>query len=173
MRLPFERTLPVVGLVVAAAAIPVAVMRGFGRSMVMVPMDFHFVVVAIAGVAALAAALALTAVGVRRGDGRAVIVGAAFSGMASMLFVHALATPSVLIGSNGLVQLAGAANLPAGAAVLSLSAVPALRRPASVVPVLVLQGLLMRQSRSWPWSASPTPGRSRSCRGRAAALQRS
>src|SRR5581483_8473538 len=80
MRLPLERTLPVVGMVVAAAAVPVAIMRGFGRTMVMVPMTVHFGVVAVAGLAALAAALALTAAGVRRGDGRAVIVGAAFSG---------------------------------------------------------------------------------------------
>jgi hypothetical protein len=116
-------------------------MRGFGRTMVMVPMSLHFTVVAAAGLAALGAALALTAAGARHHDGRAVIVGAAFSGMASLLFVHALATPSIFIGSNGLVQLAGAAKLPAGALVLALSAVPVLRRPASVAPLLALQAL--------------------------------
>jgi HD-GYP domain-containing protein (c-di-GMP phosphodiesterase class II) len=41
------------------------------------------------------------------------------------------------------VQLAGASNLPVGAAVLALSAFPALRRPASVAPLLVLQGSLL------------------------------
>jgi HD-GYP domain-containing protein (c-di-GMP phosphodiesterase class II) len=143
MRLPLERALPVVALVAAAAALPTALMRVFGRTMVMVPMSLHFGVVSVAGSAALAAALALTLAGVRRGDGRAVLVGVAFSGMASMLFVHALATPSILIGTNGLVQLAGAANLPLGAAVLALSAVPALRRPATVGPLLALQGALL------------------------------
>jgi HD-GYP domain-containing protein (c-di-GMP phosphodiesterase class II) len=143
MRLSFERTLPVAGLVIAAGAIPAALLRTFGRTMVMVPMSAHFAVVLVAGVAAFGAALALTVAGVRRHDGRAVIVGAAFSGMASMLVVHALATPTMLIGTNGLVQLAGAANLPAGAAMLALSAVPALRRPASVAPVLALQALLL------------------------------
>ena len=138
-----ERGLPVLGLVITAGAIPVVALREFGRTMVMIPMTAHFAVVAVAGAAAFAAAVALTVAGVRRGDGRAVIVGAAFSGMASMLVVHALATPTVLIGANGLVQLAGAANLPAGAAVLTLSAVPALRRPASVVPLVVVQCVLL------------------------------
>src|SRR5262245_41043109 len=103
LRLRLERTLPVSGLAVVAASVPVALMCIFGRAMVMVPMHLHFVVVAVAGFAAFVAALALTVAGVRRGDGRAVIVGAAFSVMASMLFVHALATPTVLIGTNGLV----------------------------------------------------------------------
>ena len=41
--------------------------------------------------------------------------------MSALLFVHALASPGVLIGANGLVQFAGAGNLPAGAAVLIAS----------------------------------------------------
>jgi HD-GYP domain-containing protein (c-di-GMP phosphodiesterase class II) len=143
MRRMVERGLPVLGLVLMAGAIPAVALHEFGRTMIMVPMTAHCVVVAVAGAAAFAAAVALTVAGVRRGDGRAVIVGAAFSGMASMLVVHALATPSVLIGDNGLVQLAGAANLPAGAAVLTLSAVPALRRPASVIPVVAVQCALL------------------------------
>jgi hypothetical protein len=141
--LRLERTLPVAAIAVAAAAVPAGIMAAAGRTMVMMPMALHFAIVAVAGLAALGAGLALTLAGKHRRDGRAVLVGAAFSGMASMLFVHALATPSILIGANGLVQLAGAANLPVGAAVLVLSAVPALRRPASVAPLLVLQGALL------------------------------
>jgi HD-GYP domain-containing protein (c-di-GMP phosphodiesterase class II) len=143
MRKPLERALPVYALAAVAAAVPAAILLRFGRIMVMVPMRIHFEVVSVAGVAAFAAAAALTVAGVRRADGRAVLVGAAFSVMASMLFVHAIATPTVLVGANGLVQLAGAANLPLGAAVLALSALPALRRPASVMPLLVVQGLLL------------------------------
>src|SRR5207248_10130119 len=70
-------------------------------------------------------------------------IGTAFSAMASMLLVHALATPSMLVGSNGIVQLAGAGNLPVGAAILALFAVPALRRPTNVRPLLVLHGVLL------------------------------
>jgi HD-GYP domain-containing protein (c-di-GMP phosphodiesterase class II) len=143
MRRSLERVLPIFSLGVVATAVPITVLLVFGRVMVMVPMKVHFAVVAVAGLAAFGAAIALTVAGVRRGEGRAVLVGAAFSVMASMLFVHALATPSVLIGANGLVQLAGAANLPAGAAILALSAFPPLRRPASVAPLLAMQGLVL------------------------------
>jgi hypothetical protein len=59
--------------------------------------------------------------------------------MASMLFVHALATPGILIGDNGLVQLAGAGNLPAAAFVLALAGWPALNRPSTMRPLLLLQ----------------------------------
>src|SRR5580765_3029916 len=121
MRLPLERSLPVAGLAIAAAAIPLVLLRSFGRTMVMIPMTLHFAVVSLAGLVALGAALALTVAGARRGDGHSVLVGAGFSVMAAMLVVHALATPTILIGANGLVQLAGAGNLPVGAAVLALS----------------------------------------------------
>jgi HD-GYP domain-containing protein (c-di-GMP phosphodiesterase class II) len=143
MRLNHARRLAeTLGLAAVAAAGPAVVLVAVGHRMVMVSMLGHFIVVAVAGAATFAASIALTVVGARRRDARAVVVGAAFSTMAAMLFVHALATPSVLIGANGLVQLAGAGNLPVGTVILSLSALPALRRPDSVRPVLVLQALL-------------------------------
>ena len=57
------------------------------------------------------------------------LLGTAFSTMTALLAVHGLATPGVLAGPNGVVAFAGAASLPAGALVLALSALPALRRP--------------------------------------------
>lgn len=136
-----RRLAETLGLAAVAAAGPGLVLFAVGRQHLMVSMLAHAVVVASAGVLAFAASLAITVVGARRKDGRAVIVGAAFSTMSALLFVHALASPGVLIGANGLVQLAGAGNLPAGVAILSLSTVPALRRPASVKPLLAVQGL--------------------------------
>jgi HD-GYP domain-containing protein (c-di-GMP phosphodiesterase class II) len=127
------------GLAGIAAVGPAVVLFAIGRQMVTIPMVDHFIVVGIAGAVTFAASLAMTVVGARRRDGRAVVVGAAFSTMSAMLFVHALASPGVFIGMNGLVQLAGAGNLPVGAAILSLSALPAFRRPESVRPLLAVQ----------------------------------
>ncbi len=127
----------------AAAAGPTLVLAAFGHRMLMIPMRLHFVLVGLAALVALGAALALTLAGARAHDGRAVLVGTAFSTMASLLFVHALATPTILIGENGLVQLAGAGNLPAGAVVLALAGWPALSRPGSMKPLLALQAAVL------------------------------
>ena len=129
------------GLSAVAAAGPAVILAAVGSQHLMFPMLVHCIVVASAGALAFAASVAVTVVGVRRNDSRSVIVGAAFSTMSAMLFVHALASPGVLIGMNGLVQLAGAGNPPAGVAILSLSAVPALRRPTSLKPLLAIQVL--------------------------------
>jgi hypothetical protein len=66
--------------------------------------------------------------GLRTRDGRAVIAGGAFAAMTLLLAIHGLATPGVLLGPNGVVALAGGTALPAGAAILSLAALPAARR---------------------------------------------
>jgi hypothetical protein len=71
-----------------------------------------------------------------------VLLGCAFSTMTALLAVHGLATPGVLVGPNGVVTLAGGASLPAGAAVLALGALPAVRRPRRLAPLLVLQAVL-------------------------------
>jgi HD-GYP domain-containing protein (c-di-GMP phosphodiesterase class II) len=131
--------IPLLAAMLPAAAAPALLLGLLGHDMLMIPMPVHFVVVGLAGLVALAAAIALTIVGARAGDGRSVLVGTAFSTMASMLFVHALATPSILIGDNGLVQLAGAGNLPAAAFVLALAGWPALNRPSTMRPLLLLQ----------------------------------
>src|SRR5205823_9913445 len=100
----------------------------------------HFIGVGVSALAAAAVSLALTIVGVRRDDGRVVLIGTGFTVMSALLAIHGLATPGAIIGMNGVISLTGAATLPAGAAVLALSAVPTLRRPHSVRALLVLQG---------------------------------
>lgn len=101
--------------------------------------NVHFFGVGVTAVLASAAALALTVVGVRRRDGRVVLVGAAFTVMAALLAIHGLATPGVLIGNNGVIALTGAATLPVGGGVLALSAFRGLRRPQGIRAILVLQ----------------------------------
>ena len=61
---------------------------------------------------ATAAGVALSYGGWRRGDGRAVLVGTAFTVMASLLLVHGVASPGFVVEMNGVVSLTGAATLP-------------------------------------------------------------
>ena len=63
---------------------------------------------------------------------RASVSGDGAEAMSALLAIHGLATPGVLVGMNGVLALTGAATLPAGAAVLALSAAPPLRRPQDV-----------------------------------------
>ena len=81
---------------------------------VMPPSWFHAAVAGAGGALAAIAAVALSVIAVRLNDGRAVLLGFAFSVMSGAARFHALATPGVLIGDNGLVQAAGALNLPLG-----------------------------------------------------------
>lgn len=115
-------------LLAASAIVPAAALHfvaGEGAAPIGAP--GHLVVVTIgAGVAAVASA-GLMLGGVRDQDARAVIAGGAFSVMTLLLVLHALATPGVLFGPNGVVALAGGAALPAGGALLTLAAVPGLR----------------------------------------------
>ena len=130
-------------LVAASASGPLAILHFFGRDQVQVDSWIHFGFLAFGSLAAAGAALALTIVGARRGDGRTVLLGTAFSVMTGILAVHGLATPGILAGQNGVIAFSGAAVLPAGGAILALSAVPALRRPTAVRPLLALQAVLL------------------------------
>jgi HD-GYP domain-containing protein (c-di-GMP phosphodiesterase class II) len=130
-------------LVAASASGPLAILHFFGREQVQVDDWVHFWLLAFGSLAAATAALVLTIVGARRGDGRTVLLGTAFSVMTAILAVHGLATPGVLTGPNGVIAFSGAAVLPVGGAILALSALPALRRPTAVRPLLVLQGVLL------------------------------
>ncbi len=118
-----------------------ALLRFYGHKMVMFGWQVHFIGVGVSALVAAIAAIALTVVGVRRNDGRAVLVGTAFTVMAALLAIHGLATPGVLIGMNGVIALTGAATLPVGAAVLALSALPSLRRPTNLHALLLLDAL--------------------------------
>ncbi len=134
-----ERLVPLAVLVGIGGVLPVVLQVGFGHRMVMFGTPVHFVGVGVSALAAAVVSLALTIVGVRRNDGRVVLIGTGFTVMSALLAIHGLATPGAIIGMNGVISLTGAATLPAGAAVLALSAVPTLRRPRSMHALLALQ----------------------------------
>src|SRR5437762_14139565 len=121
MRRPFGLIVPVM---IICAGLPVAALVLVGEVEVMPPMWVHFYGVGVTALAATLAAVALTTVGARTGDVRTVVVGGGFSLMAALLAVHGLSTPGVLIGPNGLIAVTGAATLPVGGAVMTLSALP-------------------------------------------------
>src|SRR5215217_431789 len=121
-----------------AVGVP-AVLHAFGGREVQIASWIHFTLVAAGALVAAVASVWLTVAGARAHDGRTVLLGAAFSTMTALLAIHGLATPGIVVGMNGVVALAGAASLPAGAAVLALSALPAMRRPLSIRPVIGLQ----------------------------------
>ena len=119
-----------------------ALLHYVGRREARVGADVHFWLVASGATVAAVASIALTVGGVRARDSRTVLLGAAFSTMTALLAIHGIATPGIFVGDNGVIALAGAASLPAGATVLALSALPAMRRSVSLRPVLALQAFL-------------------------------
>jgi HD-GYP domain-containing protein (c-di-GMP phosphodiesterase class II) len=139
MRGTDARSLPLVAAVAALAVIPGAVLEWTKSEPAAVAGGTHFALVACAALTATVASAILTVAGVRRRDGRTVLLGTAFSTMTALLAVHGLATPGVLVGPNGVVKFAGAASLPAGAVVLALAALPALRRPRRIELLVRIQ----------------------------------
>ncbi|MBA2742545.1 MAG: HD-GYP domain-containing protein [Actinobacteria bacterium] len=117
---------------------PPAVLHFVGRDKVYWGGWVHFTTVAAGAMLATVCAIALTVVGARRADARAVLVGGAFSVMAALLVLHSVTTPDILVGDNGVVAFAGGATLPVGASILALSVLPVLRRPEAVKPLLAL-----------------------------------
>jgi putative nucleotidyltransferase with HDIG domain len=138
-----ERLAPVLALAALAAAVPPLLLHMFAGDTIAMEGIVHFAGVGLTALAATAAAVTMTIVGARRSDGRTVLIGTAFSIMAALLALHGLATPDVLVEMNGVVAFTGAGTLPIGAAILALTALPALRRPESVRPLLLLQGVLL------------------------------
>ena len=133
-----------------AVGVPAA-LHSFGTRELVIPSWTHFTLVGAGALVAAVASVWLTIAGARANDGRTVLLGAAFSTMTALLAIHGLATPGLLVGPNGVIALAGAASLPAGAAVLALTALPSLRRPLRMRPVLILQaGLAVGSSGSAP-----------------------
>jgi hypothetical protein len=122
--------LPVLAVLARASLLPVVLLVGTSmHDMVMFGPVVHLIVVGTAGALAGAASVAMSVIAARRNDGRAVWLGMAFSVMATLLVIHGLATPGVILPANGIVQVAGALNLPIGGAILAASALPLLRRP--------------------------------------------
>jgi putative nucleotidyltransferase with HDIG domain len=108
---------------------------------------FHFCLVIITTTLAGGAAFWLTAIGARRGDARAALVGTAFSAMSALLLLHGLATPGILLSEQpgdqtALLAFAGGATLPVGGAILSLAAWPSLLRSEAVPAILRLQAVV-------------------------------
>jgi putative nucleotidyltransferase with HDIG domain len=140
MRVPLRLRIDGPRLALLAAALaPAFVVLPAAKAMMMPAPAVHFgLVAAVAGLSA-AASLALTVAGARAADGRAVLLGTAFSTMTALLAVHGLATPGILVGDNGVIALAGGLSAPVGGVLLALTALPALRRPRRVAPLLALQ----------------------------------
>lgn len=137
-----DRLLPVLLFAGLLATVPLPTVHALAPQSVEIPGWVHFVAVGQTALLATAAAIVLTAIGIRRRDSRAVLVGTAFTAMAALLALHGFATPGILVGYNGVVSFSGGATLPVGGAVLALSAIPALAGPRAVWPLLWLQGLL-------------------------------
>jgi HD-GYP domain-containing protein (c-di-GMP phosphodiesterase class II) len=131
--------LPVFAVIARAGVIPTLLLSMGSMHMVMFAPVVHMTVVGIAGGLAVVASVAMSIVAARRNDGRAVWLGMAFSVMATMLVLHALATPGVIVPDNGVVQVAGALNLPFGGTILAASGLSALSRPRNVKLLLRLQ----------------------------------
>jgi HD-GYP domain-containing protein (c-di-GMP phosphodiesterase class II) len=136
MRRPLGLIVPVL---VMSGALPVALLIASGEREVMPPLWVHFYGVGVSALVATAAAVALTTAGARSGDVRTVVVGGGFSLMAALLAVHGLTTPGVLIGSNGLIAVTGAATLPVGGCVMALSALPQFGSARAIPRVLAVQ----------------------------------
>ena len=127
----------------AAAIVPPALIHFVQPQDVILSSGTHFWSVVLSSLLATAAGVALSYGGWRRGDARAVLVGTAFTVMASLLLVHGLASPGFIVEMNGVVSLTGAATLPVGGVILALSALSAVRGPRAVRALLWLQAALM------------------------------
>ncbi|HEX3688302.1 MAG TPA: HD-GYP domain-containing protein [Solirubrobacteraceae bacterium] len=122
-----------------AALIPTLLIAVSGTGMFMVAPWLHIVVVGAAASFAMAASVVMSAIAMRRNDVQALWLGMGFSVMATLLLIHALATPGMILPMNGLVQVAGTLNLPIGGALLAASGVSALRRPRLIKLLFGLQ----------------------------------
>jgi putative nucleotidyltransferase with HDIG domain len=130
-------------LAAAAAAVPLLVLVTVGSNPVDLTPEAHFWPVVIAGGTSAFVAIGLTLAGVRARDGRVILLGTAFSTTTALLMVHGFATPGVVVpGMNGVIALAGGLSIPVGAGLLALTAIPGLRRPKRIAPLLVMQGVL-------------------------------
>src|SRR5436309_706654 len=94
-----DRVVPAVTLGLTIGVIPFAAIYVVAHRHVMLSGQVHFIGVGLTALVAALAALALTIAGARRRDGRTVLVGTAFTVMASLLALHGIATPGIQPGS--------------------------------------------------------------------------
>ena len=128
---------------IALVTLPGGILHFFATEQVGFGGKAHTIFVGVTAAVAAVAAIALTIAAARRRDGRAVMLGTAFSVMAALLVLHGVATPYFWFGPNGVVDFSGGATLPVGGALLTLCTLPALRRPDVVRPLLAFQGVLL------------------------------
>jgi putative nucleotidyltransferase with HDIG domain len=128
-----------------AAVAPALIECGFGETHVSISPTVHFYAVGMTALGAAAASVALTGIGARFQDTRTVLIGTAFAVMAALLALHGLGTPGFIFPDYqyGIVVITGGLTLPAGAAILALSAVQLPRFIRGVKPLLVLQAVLL------------------------------
>jgi putative nucleotidyltransferase with HDIG domain len=119
--------------------VPAAVVALIGSRALTMPKELHFGLVGGAAAITSFASMALSLAGARARDGRAVLMGMAFSTMTALFAVHGLATPGFLAGPNGVIALAGGLSIPVGAYLLALTALPPLRRTRDVGPLIAIQ----------------------------------
>src|SRR3954466_7654608 len=136
------RTRAVLLVMLVALAGPAALVALAGSRPMAMPAMLHFGLVGAVAALTCGASVALSLAGARARDGRTVLMATAFSTMTALFTVHALATPGFLVGMNGVISLAGGLSIPAGAFVLALTALPALRRPGHVRPLVAAQIIL-------------------------------
>jgi putative nucleotidyltransferase with HDIG domain len=129
-------------LAAVAATVPLVGIVLYGKTPVNLSPEDHFFPVVIAAGTAAVVAFGVTMAGIRARDGRAILLGTAFSTTTALLAVHGFATPGVIVGMNGVIALAGGASLPVGTTLLALTALPGLRRPRRIAPLLILQAVL-------------------------------
>ena len=101
----------------------------------------HVAMVAVSVTVAGASALGLTLAGARARDSRTVLLGGAFATMGALLTLDGLATPGLFAASSEPMAMAGSLALPVGIALMSLTAVPALRRTRRIAPLLAVQAV--------------------------------
>jgi putative nucleotidyltransferase with HDIG domain len=126
-----------------AAAVPLVLMAAVGKQPVDLSSEAHFWPVLTAAGTAAVVATGLTMAGIRARDGRAILLGTAFSTTTALLAVHGFSTPGVVVGMNGVIALAGGLSIPVGAGLLALTALPGLRQPRRIAPLLILQATLL------------------------------
>ncbi|HZQ16859.1 MAG TPA: HD-GYP domain-containing protein [Gaiellaceae bacterium] len=127
----------------AAAALPAILHVAVGGVEVGFNSHLHFYAVSFSALTAAVAAGALTWFGATRRDTRTMLVGTAFAAMASLLALHGLASPGVLVGRNGVVAVTGGTTLPVGGIILAASVLPLPRVLRNLVPFLALEAALL------------------------------
>lgn len=141
-----------------AALVPAILQVTIGHIEVGFSSPLHFYAVGFSALTAAVASVALTWFGARRHDTRTMLVGTAFAAMASLLALHGLATPGILVGMNGVVAITGGITIPIGGIILAASVLPLPRVLRSLGPFLALEALLVVGILALGLSALVRPG---------------